>query len=87
MHVCVAVMMGWPMGHLSRRRPAKVAWSLYPAWIAFVVVATGNHYFTDVILGALAAVMSAVIANRFFVARPMSSREALKVPHSHEKRS
>jgi membrane-associated phospholipid phosphatase len=71
MHVCFAVMIGWPMARLSRRWPARIAWSLYPLWITFVVVATGNHYFTDVVLGALTAVVSAVIANRWLAARPI----------------
>ena len=53
MHVCFAVMIGWPMVRLvTRTGAAKVAWGLYPLLITFVVVATGNHYFTDVFLGA-----------------------------------
>ena len=55
MHVCFAIMIGWPMARLVSRRPAKVAWCLYPLLVTFVVVATGNHYFTDVFLGALTA--------------------------------
>jgi membrane-associated phospholipid phosphatase len=71
MHVCFAVMTGWPMARLVRRRAAKIAWVLYPAWITFVVVATGNHYFTDVFLGALTAGVAALIAKQLLArARP-----------------
>jgi membrane-associated phospholipid phosphatase len=71
MHVCFAVMIGWAMARLARRWPAKVAWSLYPVWITFVVIATGNHYLTDVFLGALTAGAAAVLAKRLLArARP-----------------
>ncbi len=64
MHVCFAIMVGWPMAKLVRRRPAKIAWSLYPLYITFVVVATANHYLTDAFLGALTAGVAALIAKR-----------------------
>ena len=64
MHVCFALMIGIPMSRLVRRWPAKFAWRLYPVLITFVVVATGNHYFTDVFLGALTAGVSALLADR-----------------------
>src|SRR5438270_6010026 len=55
MHVCFAVMIGWSMVRLARRRAVKIAWSLYPLLVTFVVVATANHYLTDVFLGAVTA--------------------------------
>jgi PAP2 superfamily len=71
MHVCIAVMIGWPMARLVSCRPAKIAWSLYPLLVTFVVVATANHYFTDVFLGAATAGISALLAHRLLArARP-----------------
>jgi membrane-associated phospholipid phosphatase len=64
MHVCFAIMIGFPMSRLVRRWPAKVAWRLYPLWITFVVIATGNHYLTDVVLGAATAGASALLAGK-----------------------
>jgi len=64
MHVCFAVMIGGSMARLCRQRPARVAWCLYPLWVAFVVIATGNHYLTDVLLGVLTAAAAALIAQR-----------------------
>lgn len=64
MHVCFAIMLGWPMAKFARRRPIKVAWALYPLLITFVVIVTGNHYFMDVFLGALTAGISAFLAAR-----------------------
>ncbi len=71
MHVCFAVMIGWPMAKLVASRPAKIAWSVYPLLVTFVVVATANHYLTDVFLGALTAGISALLAQRLLArARP-----------------
>jgi membrane-associated phospholipid phosphatase len=64
-------MIGIPMSRLVRNRAARVLWRIYPAFITFVVVATGNHYFTDVALGALTAGISAVLTKQLLArARP-----------------
>ncbi len=71
MHVCFAIMIGWPMSRLVRRRAFKVLWIMYPVLITFVVVATGNHYLTDVFLGGLTAGISWMLAKRLLArARP-----------------
>jgi membrane-associated phospholipid phosphatase len=71
MHVCFAVLVGWPMSRLTHHRAVRVAWLLYPVLITFVVVATGNHYFTDVFLGACTAALSWMLAGRLLArARP-----------------
>lgn len=71
MHVCFALMIGQPMARLVEHRLLRVFWRLYPLFIAFVVVATGNHYFTDVILGALTAAVAALLSKRLLArARP-----------------
>lgn len=71
MHVCFALIVGVPMARLVRRRWAKAMWLLYPVLITFVVVATGNHYLTDVLLGALTAGAATLLANRLLArARP-----------------
>jgi hypothetical protein len=71
MHVCFAGIVAWSMCKLVSRRVAKIAWSLYPLFVTFVVVATANHYLTDVFLGALTAVAAAVLAQRVLArARP-----------------
>jgi membrane-associated phospholipid phosphatase len=64
MHVCFALMVGWPLARLVKPRPLKVVWFLYPFLITFVVVATGNHYFFDAFLGALTAGLSALLSKQ-----------------------
>ena len=71
MHVCFALMIGWPMARLVKNRVAAAVWAVYPLLICFVVIATGNHYLTDVVLGALTALTSAVLAGQLLArARP-----------------
>ncbi len=64
MHVCFALMTGWPMSKLVKHRAARIGWRLYPLYISFVVIATGNHYLTDVVLGALTAGVSTLVASK-----------------------
>jgi membrane-associated phospholipid phosphatase len=71
MHVCFALIIGVSMAHLLRRRWATVLWYLYPVLVTFVVVATANHYLTDVFLGALTAGLAMLLAVRLLArARP-----------------
>ena len=71
MHVCFALMISMPMARLVHRAVARLLWHVYPLLIAFVVVVTGNHYLTDVALGALTAAASAALAKQLLArARP-----------------
>jgi hypothetical protein len=71
MHICFALIVGVSMSRLVRPRWARIAWRLYPLLIVFVVIATANHFFIDVFLGALTAGASALIAKRLLArARP-----------------
>jgi membrane-associated phospholipid phosphatase len=66
MHVCFALLTGVPMARLCHRRWAKALWALYPLFIIFVVISTGNHYITDVVLGGVTAGVSALAAKQLF---------------------
>src|ERR1700689_1826055 len=70
MHVAFALMIGWPLARLSRRRIVKVLWLLYPFLMAFVIVATANHFIVDAMLGAVTAGLSAYGARWLGRARP-----------------
>lgn len=71
MHVAFAIMLGWSLARLVRRRSLKVLWALYPLLVAFVVVVTGNHFIMDAVLGGLTAGVAALAAQRLFArARP-----------------
>ena len=71
MHVCFALIIGVSMARLLKRRWVKAVWCFYPLLVTFVVVATANHFLTDVFLGALTAGLSTLLATRLLArARP-----------------
>ena len=62
MHVAFALMIAVPAIMLVSNRALKIAWGIYPAIVAFVVVVTANHFWLDAAVGALVAAVSAVAA-------------------------
>jgi len=70
MHVCFALMIAVPIARLAKHRSTRVVWTIYPLVVIFVIVATGNHFITDAILGALTAAVAAAAARRMARARP-----------------
>jgi PAP2 superfamily len=82
MHVAFALMIGWPLARLSRRRVVKVVWFLYPFLMAFVIVATANHFIVDAMLGALTAAVSAYGARWLARARPAAWRFSAVPAHA-----
>jgi hypothetical protein len=70
MHVAYALMIAVPIARLAEHRITRVAWSLYPVVVTFVIVATANHYFTDAAAGALTAALGASAAFWLARARP-----------------
>jgi PAP2 superfamily len=80
MHVCFALMIGWPLARLARRRIVKVAWFLYPFLMAFVIIATANHFIFDAILGALTAALAAYGASWLARTRPAVWRFSAATP-------
>jgi membrane-associated phospholipid phosphatase len=74
MHVAFALSIGWPLARLVRWRAARVLWFVYPFLVAFVIVATANHFIVDALLGALTAAASAYGARWLARARPAAWR-------------
>jgi hypothetical protein len=71
MHVAFALMIAVPAVKLARSRVVKALWSVYPALVTFVVVATANHFWLDAAFGVVVAAASAVLASEAFArARP-----------------
>ncbi len=66
MHVAFALMIAVPAVELVRNRALKVLWAIYPGIVTFVVVATGNHFWIDAVLGATVAAVSAWTAAAAF---------------------
>jgi uncharacterized membrane protein len=74
MHVAFALMIGWTLAMLARRRVVRALWFAYPFLMAFVIVATANHFILDALLGAATAAASAYGARWLARARPAAWR-------------
>jgi membrane-associated phospholipid phosphatase len=58
LHAMDAFIVGVVMAGLCRTWAAKVLWLMWPAWVAFAVMSTGNHYWLDVAAGILLAILT-----------------------------
>jgi hypothetical protein len=60
-HCADALILGFTMTGLVRSRAAKILWTLWPSWVWFTVMATGNHYWLDVAAGIGVALLAGSI--------------------------
>ena len=74
MHVAFALMIGWPLAKLVRNKYVSAFWWAYPLLVTYVIVATGNHFLMDAVLGAATAGVSALAARELARARPAAWR-------------
>jgi membrane-associated phospholipid phosphatase len=70
LHATGALVVGLVMAGLVRSRLAKALWLSWPAWVAFCVIATGNHYWLDVVAGFVLALLTGYALRRFRALRP-----------------
>jgi membrane-associated phospholipid phosphatase len=73
LHAMDAFIVGVVMASLCRSRLAKALWLAWPAWVAFTVISTGNHYWLDVLAGIVIAAASGLALRHV---RPASLRHA-----------
>jgi membrane-associated phospholipid phosphatase len=65
LHAADALIVGVVLSVLVRNRLAKALWLAWPSWVWFSVMATGNHFWLDVLAGiAVAAVAGAIVYHR-----------------------
>lgn len=62
MHVAFSLIFAWSLGMLVRPRFLKAALFAYPLVMTYVVVASGNHFWLDALLGGFVAAAAAGIA-------------------------
>jgi hypothetical protein len=70
MHIAFSLMIAVPAMNLVRSAGARLAWSLYPPTVLFVILVTANHYWFDAALGAMVACLAAVSAHQLARLRP-----------------
>ena len=58
LHAADALIIGFAMASLARSRWVRLAWTLWPSWVWFSVMATGNHFWLDIAAGVGVAVLA-----------------------------
>jgi membrane-associated phospholipid phosphatase len=64
LHAADALIVGIVLASVARRWPVKVLWLLWPVWVWFAVMATGNHFWLDVLAGIVLGTIALAIVYR-----------------------
>jgi membrane-associated phospholipid phosphatase len=64
LHAADALIVGVILASAVRNPIGKALWLLWPAWVWFAVMATGNHFWLDVLAGIVLAVLTLLITYR-----------------------
>jgi PAP2 superfamily len=81
-HTCYSLIIGVTCFFLVRHRALGFTWLFYPVLIVFSIVATGNHFWTDAVLGgvlACVALGSAWLIERFRPTLPHATRVRMRL--------
>jgi membrane-associated phospholipid phosphatase len=70
LHAADSLIVGVMFAFLCRRKIFKVLWLMWPGWVWFSVMATGNHFWLDCLAGAGCAAVAAGIV----YAKPIKRR-------------
>jgi membrane-associated phospholipid phosphatase len=85
MHCAFALMIGGTGVMVSRRWYARAFWAAWPLLIAWVVIVTANHFWTDAVLGWAVAATSVLVAHRLLArARPEAWSWRARAPQEAE---
>ena len=72
-HAADALIIGFAMATLVKTRWAAVLWTFWPTWVWFSVMATGNHFWLDVVAGVGVAVLGGTLVSWAQEGRPAAS--------------
>ena len=65
LHAADALIVGVILASVVRNWPGRVLWLLWPVWVWFAVMATGNHFWLDVLAGVvLGGIALAIVYQR-----------------------
>jgi membrane-associated phospholipid phosphatase len=70
MHVGLSVILAWSLALLVRSAALKGILFAYPLLMTYVVVASGNHFWLDAVLGLAAAAAAVAVAMLLARLRP-----------------
>jgi hypothetical protein len=61
LHAADALILGVVLAAIVRRPIFRILWLLWPAWVWFCVMATGNHFWLDILAGDLVALVALAV--------------------------
>jgi membrane-associated phospholipid phosphatase len=64
LHAADALIVGLVLASVCRRWWSKTIWLVWPLWVWFAVMATGNHFWLDVLAGVVLATVALAIVYR-----------------------
>jgi membrane-associated phospholipid phosphatase len=64
LHAMDALIVGIVMASVCRARIARLLWLVWPAWVTFSVMGTGNHYWLDCAAGFAVALVVGLLLFR-----------------------
>jgi membrane-associated phospholipid phosphatase len=74
LHAADALIVGIVLAFICRRWWAKLIWAVWPIWVWFAVMATGNHFWLDCVAGLGVAVVAMSIVYRRDALRVVAAR-------------
>jgi membrane-associated phospholipid phosphatase len=77
LHAADAIIIGVALALACRRRVVRGLWLLWPAWVAFSVMATANHFWLDCVAGAGVALLAGAVIYAPTLARSRRIANAL----------
>ena len=73
LHAADALIVGVILASVVRNRIAKAVWLVWPPWVSFAVMATGNHFWLDVVAGMLLGTLALAIVYQASLRRFIAS--------------
>jgi hypothetical protein len=64
LHAADALIVGVVLAAIARRPIVRALWIVWPAWVWFCVMATGNHFWLDILAGDLVALVALGVVYR-----------------------
>ena len=76
LHAADALIVGVILFSVCKHWWSKAIWALWPGWVWFSVMATGNHFWLDCLAGSLVALLAMAIVYRTPVRGALAARRA-----------
>jgi hypothetical protein len=76
LHAADALIVGVVLFGVCRKPWAKAFWAVWPVWVWFAVMATGNHFWLDCVAGIGVAILAMTVVYNERIRRVFAARRA-----------